>query len=96
MDWNRCLIVGLQNPKVTTKVYEFYLEAAKKRNEQIARKIDATLKDDEIGLLLMREGHQVQFPADIQVFYVSPPALDEIKRWLRERESEAGKPADLE
>ena len=36
----------------------------------------------------MREGHQVQFPVDIQVFYVAPPGLDEIKRWVRERESE--------
>ena len=37
----------------------------------------------------MRENHQVQFPADIQVFYISPPALDDIKRWLREREQKA-------
>jgi hypothetical protein len=33
----------------------------------------------------MREGHQVQFPSDIQVFYVAPPSLDEIKRWLKEK-----------
>jgi hypothetical protein len=86
MDWSRCLIVGLQNQKVFTKVYESYTEVSKKRNEYIASKIDETLKTDEIGILLMRENHQVQFPSDIQVFYVSPPALDEIKRWLRERE----------
>ena len=54
----------------------------------MARQIDETLKSDEIGILLMREGHQVQFPVDIQVFYVAPPGLDEIKRWVRERESE--------
>jgi hypothetical protein len=88
MDWNRCLLIGLQNPKVVSKVYEAYLEAAKKRNEYIARKINETLKTDEIGLLFMRENHQVQFPPDIQVFYVAPPALDEIKRWLREREQQ--------
>ena len=35
----------------------------------------------------MRENHQVQFPPDVQVFYVAPPALDEIRRWLREREA---------
>ena len=87
MDWSRCLIVGLQNPKVLTKVYESYIEAGKKRNEYIAAKIDETLKTDEIGILLMRENHQVQFPSDIQVFYVAPPALDEIKRWLREHEA---------
>ena len=37
----------------------------------------------------MRENHQVQFSEDIQIIYVSPPALDEIKRWLRERENKA-------
>ena len=42
----------------------------------------------------MREGHQVQFPADIEVFYVSPPGLDDIKRWLRTKEIEAEKEAD--
>lgn len=91
MDWSRCLIIGLQNPGVVTKVYDFYIEAGKKRNEYIARKIDETLKENEIGLLLMRENHQVQFPPDIQVFYVAPPALDEIKRWLREQESKEDK-----
>ena len=86
MDWSRCLAVGLQNQKVFTRVYESYTEIRKKRNEYIAGQMDETLKADETGILLMREGHQVQFPPDIQVFYISPPALDEIKRWLRDRE----------
>jgi len=89
MDWSRCLSVGLQNQKVLTKVYEFYTEASKKRNEHIAKQIDETLKANEIGILLMGEGHQVQFPPDIQVFYVTPPALDEIKRWLRDQEAKS-------
>jgi hypothetical protein len=91
MDWSRCLIIGLQNPKVVSRIYDFYIEAGKKRNEYIARKIDETLQENEIGLLLMRENHQVQFPPDIQVFYVAPPALDEIKRWLRENENRPDK-----
>jgi hypothetical protein len=86
MDWSRCLIIGLQNPRVVSRVYDSYVEAGKKRNEYIARKIDETLQENENGILLMRENHQVQFPADIQVFYVAPPALDEIKRWIREQE----------
>ncbi len=90
MDWSRCLFIGLQNPRVVTRVYEAYQEAARKRTEHIAAKIDETLQANEIGLLLMRESHQVQFPPDIQVFYVAPPALDEIKRWLREQEKPAG------
>ena len=96
MDWSRCLIIGLQNPKVVSKVYESYVEVGKRRNEHIARQIDETLKENEIGILLMRENHQVQFPSDIQVFYIAPPALDEIKRWLREHEGKPDQEADRE
>ncbi|MFC2066146.1 hypothetical protein ACFLUO_03660 [Chloroflexota bacterium] len=91
MDWSRCLAIGLQNQQVFTKVYESYTEAGKKRNEYIVSQIDETLKEDETGMLLMREGSQVQFPPDIQVFYVAPPALDEIKRWFRDREAKSQK-----
>ena len=93
MDWSRCLLVGLQNQKVFTTVYESYSEIGKKRNDFITRKINETLKPDEIGIFFMRENHQVQIPPDIQVFYISPPALDDIKRWLRDREAkEENKP----
>lgn len=88
MDWSRCLSVGLQSPKVFTKIYEAFSEVQKKRNEHIAKRLDDTLKEGEAGILLMREGHQVQFAKGIQVFYVSPPALDEMKRWIREHETE--------
>ncbi|MDO8568475.1 MAG: hypothetical protein Q7R57_07155 [Dehalococcoidales bacterium] len=90
LDWGRCLAVGLQNEKVFNQVYQTYVEAGKKRNEFIAGQINLTLKADEIGLLFMREGHQVQFPGDIQVFYISPPELDHLKRWLRDREATSG------
>ena len=85
MDWSRCLALGLQSPKVFSKVYESYIEVSKARNEYIARHIDETLNSDEIGILFIREEHQLQFPPDIEVFYVAPPALDEINRWLREQ-----------
>jgi hypothetical protein len=86
MDWSRCLSVGLQNQKVFSQVYQSFLEAQKRRNENIAKKIDETLKSNEVGILLMREGHQVQFASDIQVFYVAPPGLDEIRRWFQKTE----------
>ena len=88
MDWSRCLLIGLQNPDVIKSIYDSYMESGKKRNEYIAGKIDETLDSDEIGILFMRENHQIQFPSDIQVFYVAPPALDEIKRWIREQEQQ--------
>jgi hypothetical protein len=89
MDWSRCLSLGLQNKDVFSKVYGFYNEAGKKRQEHISKQISDTLKDDEIGILIMTEGHHVQFNPDIRVFYISPPALDEIKRWIRDYETKA-------
>ncbi len=91
MDWSRCLSMGLQSQTAATRVYEFYSEAQKRRNEDIAKRIDETLQSGEIGVLLMGEGHRVQFPLDIQVFYVAPPCLEEIKRWLRDREAQLQK-----
>lgn len=88
MDWSRCLAIGLQNHKVMKTVYEAYDESRKNRNEFISQRVDETLKADEIGILFMREGHNVTFPSDIEIFYVSPPALDKIKRWLRNQEAQ--------
>lgn len=88
MDWGKCLAAGLQSQAAFTRVFEFYSEVQKKREEHVARQIDDTLKDGEMGILLFREGHGVQFPTDIQVFYVAPPALEDIKRWIRDREAQ--------
>lgn len=87
MDWERCLLVGLLSDAAIKKVSEFYIEAARKRYEHISQRIDKTLKTDEIAVLIIREGSMIQFPKDIEVFSVAPPALDEIHRWLRNRPS---------
>lgn len=95
IDWGRCLSMGLRSPAVFTKVYEAYQEAEHKRDEHIAKRIDETLSADETGVLFMREGHHVQFPADVQVFYVAPPSLDALQRALREQQEQAfGKQAE--
>ncbi|RJQ36461.1 MAG: hypothetical protein C4555_07485 [Dehalococcoidia bacterium] len=88
IDWSRCLNVGLQSEAALSAVLKYYQETGKKRNEHLAKRIDETLGAGEAGILFMREGHQLQFAKDIQVIYVAPPALDELKRWLRERASE--------
>ena len=92
MDWGRCISIGLQNQGVINRVYNSYTEVSRKRNECIIGNIDRTLEADEIGVLFMREGHRIQFPSDIQVFYVAPPALDEIDRWFRDNELKAAEP----
>jgi hypothetical protein len=88
MDWERHLLVGFISRKVAKMVTGSFAEASKKRYEHIARRIDETLKDNEVAMLFIREGHGVQFSPDIEVFSVAPPALDEIHRWLRDYSSE--------
>ena len=86
MDWERHLILGFVSSKVAQMVSQFFSEASKKRNEHISGKLGEGLKEGEVGLLIISEGHQIQFPSDIEVFLVAPPSLNEVHRWLRERQ----------
>jgi hypothetical protein len=91
MDWERCMMIGLISEKVARQVYEAYGEASRKRYQFIGKTIDETLKPGDVALLFIREGHLVQFPQDIEVFMVAPPALDEIHRWARDRAAKRDK-----
>ncbi|VUT27130.1 MAG: hypothetical protein MASP_01939 [Candidatus Methanolliviera sp. GoM_asphalt] len=84
-DWERCLAIGLKNEKVRAKISKFYMDASEERYRYVAEKIDETLKDGENGILFFGERHWIQFPEEIEVFNVYPPALDDIHRWLRDR-----------
>ena len=83
LDLQRCMMIPLASPSVASRLQEWHAESNRKRYEHITSVIDTTLGDDAVGLLMISERHQVQFPADIEVFYVSPPALDEFRRWLQ-------------
>ncbi len=83
MDLQRLLSMPVASPKVGQHLQEWFAEGTRNRYEHIARRIDETLGEDQAGLLIISERHQVQFPPDIEVFYVSPPALDDLRRWLQ-------------
>ena len=83
LDLQRCLMQPLISQTVAGRLQEWLTEASRRRNDFIADAIDSTLPDDETGLLLISERHQVQFPADLEVIYIAPPALDEFRRWLQ-------------
>ena len=83
LDLQRCLMGPLMSQAVAVRLREWYAEANRRRYEFIANAIDATLGEDESGLLLVNERHQVQFPSDVEVIYVAPPALDEFRRWFQ-------------
>ncbi len=83
IDLQRCLMQPLMSPTVVTRLQEWFADASRRRYEFIADTIDTTLGEDEAGLLLINERHQAQFPSEIEVIYVAPPALDEFRRWVR-------------
>jgi hypothetical protein len=91
MDWERCMMIGFLSENVARKVYESFSEASKLRYQHISKTIDGTLQDGDVALLFIREGHSVQFPTDVDVFMVAPPALDEIHRWMRDRRAKMDK-----
>ena len=84
-DWHRCISIGLASEKVRSLAIEGLQAATQKRFEHIASRIDETLKEDETGAIFVGEDHGIQFPNDVQVFYVAPPSLDALKRWIDEQ-----------
>lgn len=83
-DLGRFLMLGFASSKVAQLVRDLHTQAEKKRNQHVVGIIDSTLQADQVGLLFASEGHGLQFPSDIEVFSVVPPALDELHRWLRD------------
>ena len=83
LDLQRCMMMPLTSEKVALQLQGWFTGSNSERYQYIARQIDTTLGEDETGVLLISERHQVQFPADIEVFYVSPPALDDYRRWFQ-------------
>ena len=95
MDLQRCLMLPFASPRVAAQLQQWMADAVRRRNEHFTQRIDETLGEDEVGLLLAGERHHLQFPTDIEVFYVAPPALDEYRRWVdawlaRQRAAQAG------
>ena len=81
-DWQRCISIGLMSQKVMSTALEGYRDTTQKRFEHMGARIEEILGEGEVGALFVREDHSLQFPADIQVFYVAPPGLDALKRWM--------------
>ncbi len=88
LDLQRCMMLPLASPGVSAKLQEWFAEATRRRYAGIGERIDVTLQPDELGLLMISERHQIQFPLDIEVFHIAPPALDDFHRWVQRWASE--------
>lgn len=82
IDLQRLLMFPLTSAAVADRLQEWHQESMRGRYQHIGQRIADTLEVGEAGLLIINERHQVQFPQDLEVIYVSPPALDEYRRWL--------------
>ncbi len=101
LDLQRCLMMPLASQTVPAKLQGWLNESAKSRYQHMAARINETLGENEVGLLLVNERHQIQFPEDIEVFYVAPPALGDFRRWLdnwmsEQQKAMGGQPEDEE
>ena len=86
-DLQRCLMAPLASPRVYQQLQGWLSEGSRRRYESRCigtERLNETLNSGDVGLLIISEHHQVQFPLDIEVFYVRPPALDEYRRWFEE------------
>jgi hypothetical protein len=87
LEWSLCLSVIRRSQKVLTKVLEFHQDTRDRRNNEIAKKIDESLKKNDCGLLLMSDENRMQIQpilsSDIQVFLIHPPAYNDIMRGFR-------------
>jgi hypothetical protein len=82
LDLQRCLMLPFISDKVAMRLHDWFTDGIRRRYEHVSKQINDTLGEDEVGILVINERHQVQFPADVEVFFVAPPALDEFRRWL--------------
>ncbi len=85
IDLQRCLMVAQASFKVNQQLSEWLSEARKRRYSNILTNISTTLPANEVGVLIISQDHQVQFPEDIKVFYIAPPALNQIESYIREQ-----------
>ena len=73
-------------PELSLLVY-----LAKRREEHISKRINETLKENEVGMLIMTDENRMRSNRSFHrptSFLVHPPALNDVQRWLRDYLSE--------
>ena len=81
-DWQRCLSIGLFSQNVRSIALDAYQASTRKRYEYVASRINESLMPDESAVLVISQNHGIQFPSDIEVFYVAPRALNDLHKWI--------------
>ncbi len=88
IDWGQCASQNLMSDKVRTVVQSGQIEAAGVRDDHLRKRLNDAIGDDETSAVLAVSA-QLPIPDRIERFIVSPPELDQLERWLREKMEEA-------
>jgi len=88
IDWNNCLMI-VQTSAVYETVHELFKEAVMNRLKHITKVLEENIADTEAVLLIMREEDRkaLEFPDDMEVFPIAPPALDDLEQYIRDAQS---------
>ena len=88
LDWSQCANQQLMSAKVREIVQNGHGEASAARTEHMLKRLDDTIGSAEAALILT-VSESLPIPGDIERYLVSPPELDRLERWLREKMEEA-------
>lgn len=88
IDWGQCASQNLMSDKVRTVVQSGQIEAAGVRDDHLRKRLNDAIGDEETSVVLAVSA-QLPIPDRIERFIVSPPELDQLERWLREKMEEA-------
>ncbi len=87
-DWSQCASQQLTSSKVREIVQNRHAEAAAARTEHMIKRFDEAIGAAEAALILTIS-ESLPLPRDIERYLISPPELDRLERWLREKVEEA-------
>ena len=89
IDWYNCLAVA-RSPHVHEAIHAFLDETIKERFEHIKTVLKDNIADGEAALLIMRDEDRnyLELPDDIEMFFVTPPAYEDLMTFMRDSSSE--------
>ncbi|MBI4681624.1 MAG: hypothetical protein HY757_00740 [Nitrospirae bacterium] len=88
IDWYNCLAV-VRTKKVYETIHKYLDEIIKERFAHIKSVLRENIADGEAALLVMRDEDRelLEVPDDIELFFATPPAYDDLLQFIRDRDS---------
>ena len=87
VDWNNCMMV-IRTARVYDKVKEELKAVVKERFKYIKTVLEKNIGKAEAAMLIMRgeDRDLIDLPDDIELFVISPPAYDDLMKFMRDRD----------